>query len=421
MLLKILIYGYCTGTGSSRKIAEKLESDIFYMFLSGMQRPDFRTISDFRKNKKEYFHAYFMQVLMMCSRLGMVKLGHIAIDGTKMEANAGRKNNRTKEDIIELEKKLREEVREIISHAEQTDQQEDAEYGETKRGDEIPEELTQKEKLLEKLKEARNYIDGKKIKKVNLTDPDARIMRNNTGGLDLCYNAQAAVDADSQVIVAYDVTSKEEDHTMFIPMYEKIVENTGKLPKEVSADAGYHTGLNYSYMERNGIDGYVPDSKMNAETDNNGNEVLGKYDRRNFIRSATEDKYICPEGNDVVFRKKDKRNGIRFRIFIGTVCDSCKKRDECIAHPTAKFRQIQIYENDNFKADMRKKLTSKEGKKIYGKRQASVEPVFAHLKRILNFNRFTLRGIEKVNAEYTLMCTAFNIKKIVKHFRMNAI
>lgn len=414
MLIKILLYGYATNVRSSRKLAEKLESDVFYMFLAGMQRPDFRTISDFRKNKNEYLCEIFKQVLEICRQIGLVSLGHIAIDGTKIEANSSRKMIKDKEDILKIEAKIEQQVKALLDSSEKIDEQEDEKYGKEKRGNELPDELSKKEKFLEKIKAAKKQLEQNKLERVSITDPYTRIMKTG-GGTDICYNAQAAVDSTNQIIVACKISNSENDHHNFIPVYEEVIKNTGQRPKEVSADAGYHSGKTYLYLEENNIDGYIPDCKFTAETDQKSKEVLGAFDRRRFVYDEQKDQYICPADKQMRFSKNSSRNGVSFRIYKGTGCLECEKRKDCIEKPTANFRQIQIYENDKFKAEMRRKLLSEEGRKKYKTRMITVEPVFAHLKRVMGFREFLLRGMEKVNCELNLACTAYNIKKLAYH------
>lgn len=415
MLLKILFYGYSIGERSSRKLASRMEYDVFFMYLAGMQKPDFRTISDFRKNKISYLKNYFKQVLLLCRELGIASLGHISIDGTKMEANSSRRMLKERDELEKLEIKIEQKIRDIIESAEKIDKEEDGKYGRKKRGDELPKELGKREKFLEKIKKAKQYLEDKKLKRVNITEPDSRLMKTNTSGKDICYNAQAVVDSDKQVIVACKVISEEADNYEFKPMYKEAIKNTNKKPGEVSADAGYYSGETYMFIEKKKINAYVPDSRFNTETDKEGNELIKKYDRRNFKYAEENDSYICPEGKGLRYKKNSSRNGVKFKIYEGSSCKQCKVREECISKESADFRQIQIYENDKFKAEMRAKLHTLEGKKKYSKRMITIEPVFAHLKRIMNFNRFLLRGIEKVNLEFSLLCTAYNIKKLSKH------
>lgn len=404
MLLKVLLYGYSTGVMSSRKIAARVESDIYYMYLSGMQRPDFRTISDFRKNKREYLADYFQQVLELCRAMGLIRLGHIAIDGSKIEASA------SKNSIMEKEK-----VESLIREAENTDTEENGVYGEDKRGDELPEELANENELLKKLQEAKKQLEEQELSRVSITDPSARRMRTSDGGIEVCYNAQIAVDSEYQVIAANDVVSDVNDSKQFVPMYEKTVLNLKKNPDMVSADAGYQSGAVYLYLESKGIDGYIPDSRFKKETEGGKEEKFDKYDRRQFKFNEATNQYICPEGQTLSFRKNNRRNGVSFKEYRGDNCENCGARKECLLNTKFKARQIQIYENDKFKTEMRKKLVSEEGKKIYDRRIAIVEPVFANIKRILGFRQFLLRGIEKVKFEFNLVCTAYNLKKLIKY------
>jgi len=415
MLLKILLYGYSTGVMSSRKIAARVESDLYYMYLSGMQRPDFRTISDFRKNKREYLAEYFHQILELCKAMGLLRLGHIAIDGSKIEASASKKSIMEKEKLREAEKRTKEKIESLIREAEKTDAEENGLYGEDKRGDELPEELSGENKLLTKLQEAKRQLEEQELSRVSITDPSARRMRTSDGGIEVCYNAQISVDSEYQVIAANDVVSDVNDTKQFIPIYEKTVLNLKNNPDKVSADAGYQSGAVYLYLESKGIDGYIPDSRFKKETGGGKEEKFDKYDRRQFKFNEATNQYICPEGQTLSFRKNNKRNGVSFKEYRGDNCENCGARKACLLNTKFKARQIQIYENDKFKTEMRKKLVSEEGKKIYERRIAIVEPVFANIKRILGFRQFLLRGIEKVKFEFNLVCTAYNLKKLIKY------
>jgi transposase len=414
MLIKILLYAYSKGIRSSRQIEIKLMSDIYFMYLTGGQRPNFRTISDFRKDKGSYFKTYFIEVLQICRQMGLLSLGHISIDGSKIKANGHKEKERREKDLLKEEKILKEKIGRIIKEAEQADEKEDKEYGES-RGDELPEELRKEEKLLEKIKKAKQELKERKLKEVNLGDPEAHLMKTNNGGFDVCYNSQLSVDSDKQIITALDVVNQGGDNYQFIPMYEQTVENNkGEKPKEVSADSGYYSGENYLYLEQNNIDGYLPDCKIKKETDEEGKDKLERFDRRNFKYKKQKDEYICPEGRVLSFRRNEIRNGVRSKHYRSKNCSGCRFQKECAKKSWSGKRQIQIYENDKYKEFMREKLRSEEGKKKYDKRMAAVEPVFAHLKNIMGFKKFLLRGLEKAGYEFSLVCTAYNIKKLSK-------
>jgi uncharacterized Zn finger protein (UPF0148 family) len=324
-------------------------------------------------------------------------LGHISIDGSKIKSYASKTNLHDKE---ELEK--------IFEEAERIDEEEDRKYGKDKRGDELPEELTGREKLIKKIKQAKEQIKSSHSKRVNIEEPESRIMRLSDGRLESGYNAQIAVDSDKQIILANDVVNEEYDNKQFISMYEKATTNTKKKPLEVSADAGYYSGKNYLYLEKNNIDGYIPHSTFAKEI---GREIP-EYDRRRFTYQEEKNIYLCPEGKEMKLYSNNQRNGVKFKTYKGIGCANCDRRKDCISITNGKRRQIQVYENDSFKEEMREKLISKDGHQKMKKRMSTVEPVFAHLKEILGFRRFSLKGLEKSKFEFTLLCTAYNIKKL---------
>lgn len=410
MLIKVLFYAYAMGIRSSRKIAARLESDIFFMYLAAMQRPDFRTISDFRKVHLLKLRELFKQIVIIARELGIAKIGHIAIDGTKMRASAGRRRTRSKEELEKLEEKIEEEIDKILKEAEETDEEEDRLYGD-KRGDEMPKELRKREDLIEKIEKAKEKLEKEGWKEANITDPDSRFMKDADGGIDTSYNTQVAVDAEAQVIIANDVVTEVNDHHQFIPMYEQVLENTGRRPEEVSADCGYYNGKNYIYIEENEIDAYLPDQMFDQEVSKEGKEKLGRYDRRNFRYNKEEDIFSCPEGKRLVFKVNQIKDGMKSRIYMGEECSDCEQRAECTR---SKARHIKVSEVDGIMERMRKKLLSEEGKEKYKKRLSTVEPVVGNIKKNFGYRDFLLRGIEKVKGEFDLMCIAHNIKKIHK-------
>jgi len=381
------------------------------MYLAAMQRPDFRTISDFRKEHFEQLKELFIQIVLISKELGIAKIGHIAIDGTKMRASAGRRRTKGKEKLEKMEDEIEKEIEKILDEASEVDEREDRLYGD-KRGDELPKDLQRKEDLIEKIEKAKEVLEKKGWKEVNITDPDSRFMQDSDGGIDTSYNTQVAVDGEAQVIVANDVTSEVNDHHQFIPLYEQVVENTGEEPEEVSADCGYYNGENYIYIEENEIDAYLPDQMFKKEVSKEGKEKIGKYDRRNFKYNKEEDTFTCPEGKRLIFKYNYKHNGIKSCTYVGQECSHCKQGVEC---KRGKARHIKVSEVDGIMERMRKKLLSEEGKEKYKKRLSTVEPVLGNLKKNLGYRDFLLRGIEKVKGEFQLMCIAHNLKKIHKY------
>lgn len=245
-LIKVLFYGYSKGERSSRKLDEKCQSDLAYMYLTVMLKPDFRTISDFRKNNIQELKRYFKDIVLICFQLGMTKLGTISIDGAKIKANASVKKTKNKEQIEEEEKVLAEEIEKILKEAEEIDKKEDKEHGKN-RGDEIPEELKNKELLKKRLQEAKKSLEEEGGKKINLTDKDAKFMKERHGVIRTNYNCQIAV-TDEQIIVAQDVVTEENDMKQLKPMVEQTSSNLSSPVEKVRADANYGTYDNIEYL-----------------------------------------------------------------------------------------------------------------------------------------------------------------------------
>ena len=256
MMVKVLLYGYCVGVASSRRIAQRLHEDIAFRVLAANNTPDFRTISDFRKDNLAALSGLFVQVLELCGRAGMVKLGHVALDGTKARANASKHRTMSYRRVKEKEEQLAAEVEELLRRA-QAAEEEDRRYGQDQRGDELPQELSFREGRLEKIREAMAALEAEAQAaaegKEHSGVPDDRSQRNFTdaespimpapGGRDFvqAYNCQAVVDNANQVIVAARATNVTSDKQQAVTMMEETIDNVGAVPREVSADAGYYS------------------------------------------------------------------------------------------------------------------------------------------------------------------------------------
>jgi len=367
MMVKVLLYAYCTGVPSSRKIERRLEEDISFRVLAANNTPDFRTISDFRKDHLQALGALFVQVLKLCQRAGLVKLGHVSIDGTKMKANASKHKAMSYKRMKEEEARLEAEVRELLKRAEAVDEEEDRKYGKDRRGDELPKELAFRESRLKKIRKARAALEaearakteqdkgkGRKAAVVpeekaqrNFTDPQSRIMPGPGGKqFEQAYNAQAAVDSSNQVIVAADVTDQPSDKGQAVPMMEQVKANTGRLPREMSADAGYFSSDTVRELSADGIDVYMPPDKMS-----------------HTHKMPAAPRGRIPKGLSIVDR-------------------------------------------------MRRKLRTKHGRKRYGLRKELPEPVFGQIKQVRGFRQFLLRGKEKVRSEWRFICAGHNLLKL---------
>lgn len=409
IMLKLLFYGYAIGVRSGRKIASACETDTAFMYLAQMYGPDFRTINDFRKNHSAEIGACFTQVVRVCESMGMVKVGTICIDGSKLKASASAKRTKDEEGYRAWLARVEAEIEKILSEAEETDRAEDEEYG-GKRGDELPRELGEKERLREKIKEAMRGL--KEGGKVNSTDPDACFMRERHGVIRPAYNCQLAV-AEGQVIVAAEVTTCAVDSGELAPVLERAEENLDQEVETVIADAGYGSYDNYQYLDEKGKEAYIPDRDFERARKRSPQEEGDRYHKDNFRYRRRENLYICPEGKALPFYKRrvsDEGKVARKQlIYRGVECSGCPKRKLCTKQ---KARTIVRELREELKEDMRERLLSEEGKRIYRKRMHTVEPPFGHLKHNLGYKTFLLRTVEKVRAEFKLMCIGYNLTKI---------
>lgn len=411
ILLKILIYGYATGIRSGRKLSALCETDTAFIYIAQMHRPDFRTINDFRKNNASEIENYFVDIVRLCKDLGMAKAGQITIDGTKIKANASVKRTKDIEGCDQWLNRIETEIKEVLKEAEETDKAEDQIYN-NKRGDELPKALRKKESLKRKIKEAVKKIKDKD-KKINLTDPDAKFMKDGNGKIRPSYNNQISVSRD-QIILAAEVTTQANDRYELKNMTQKTVENTGEEVKEVLADAGYSSFDNYEYLEERNIDGYIPDDHFSKLE--NYSLPQNRYHHDNFLFNRKDNCYICPEGKILKQYKTriSDKGKIKRRQFIyrGSNCHLCPSKKNCT---TQKQRTVARDIRYELLENMRQKLLTGEGKQKYKKRMYTVEPVFGHLKHNLGYKMFHLRSLEKVRAEFKLMCIGYNLKKIWKY------
>jgi len=370
LMTKLLVYGYCTGVFSSRRIQKRLQEDIPFKVLAAGNEPDFRTISDFRKIHIGTLQGLFEQVLEMALEVGAVKVGRVSLDGTKVKANASKHKAMSYGRMKEKQQQLREEVKQLLEQAEAADEEEDRRHGD-RRGDELPEELRRRETRLAKIKQAKKVIEQRAREKAaaegksaeeakrakpddkdqyNFTDPESRIMKSGDGFVQ-AYNAQAAVEPEMLLIVGQSVTEAANDKKQLAPLVELIEQQSGQRPAAILADSGYCSEENLSYLESAGqperqIEGFIA----------TGKQTHGEH-RLPCQRGP------LPKGATQVDR-------------------------------------------------MRRKLQTKVGKAVYAARKCVVEPVFGQIKQARGFRQFLLRGKEKVKGEWALVCLTHNILRL---------
>ncbi len=400
MMVTLLVYAYCIGVRSSRKIAAACERNLAFRAIVGIDRPDFRTISDFRKIHLAALRPLFLEVLRIAGELGMVKLGNLSTDGTKMGANASRHKAMSYGYMGKEIERLKAEIEQMLQEAEQLDAEQDAALG-SRRGDELPAELKRRDDRLAKIREAKARLeaeaaaradeeqrrrdqaqaqreaDGRKRRgkppapidpspeekvQMNFTDPEAKIMKQSNKGFDYSYNAQAVVDGAHQIIVAPDVTSAPNDKEQAVPMAQAALNNleAAGIPRPMAsdgtptpipntADTGYFSAKAVAGLEQLGMDPYVAVERQKHHVA--------------AVTSAT----------------------------------------------TAPAPEASVNEK------MQHKLRTAAGKALYAARKQIVEPVFGQIKFARGIRQFLLRGLEKVSAEWQLIGLTHNLLKIWRH------
>jgi transposase len=384
MMLAVLIYAYCMGIHSSRKIEKETYEDVAVRILASNEHPHYTTIAAFRRTHLKRFKELFKQVLILCEQAGLVKLGHVSLDGSKIKANASKHKAMSYDRMQKREKEIQEQIEKLTEQAEKADSEEDERYGKDKRGDELPEELRIKKARLEKIRQAKQALEetarqaaqekqdqraelerqaheeGRQLgghppkidptpdpkAQRNFTDPESRIMKGPDGFVQ-AYNAQAVVDEKAQIVVACDVTNCPVDTQQVEPMMQQLRENLGRNPEKASLDAGYYSEANEENLLRRGIDPYIATGRQ-------------KHDEK--VEGS-------PRG--------------------------------------------RIPKNASAKERMKRKLMTRRGKKIYSRRKVIIEPVFGQIKT-RGFRKFSHRGQEKARGEWAFVCTIHNLLKLFR-------
>ena len=358
LLLSVLFYGYATGVRSSRKLSEKCISDHMYIYLMQCYRPDYRTISDFRKNNTREIERYFVDIVRIFSELGYKSVGKIYLDGTKIKGSASSKRTKDRAGFEKWLEKLEEEIKDLIKEAAAIDNQEDESCKLSSEQEKLQKKLSNRNYVKSKIHEALEMLnDERRRKQVNLTDSDAHYMKSG-GSRDIRpgYNSQA-VSTEDGIIVAADVVTEANDHDQLEPMIEQAELNTGKKVEEVSADSGYGGYASCEYLEKREIDGYVPDMYFHQYKSGEYQKEENRYHYSNFKYDAASDSYMCPEGKRLTYwktrKKKTESRQWNHKVYRGTECGVCKKRSLCTK---AKVRELLIDIREPLLQKMREKL-----------------------------------------------------------------
>ena len=417
MMVKVLLWGYANGILSSRKIEERLQNDIVSMWLAGLERPDFRTLCLFRQSNLERLNYLFSQVILLAKGLKLVRLGLIALDGTKVRANAGVASFKKAEDWAEALKKAQAEVSRILAEAEAADLVEDIHYGAQMRGDELPRGLEENQARLRRIEDLMCAIKKQGIgseQRVSRTDPEAKFMHHQNGSIP-AYNGELAVTED-QIIVYSDVTAEPVDTNQLVPALEGIKEVCGQKPEQLVADAGFNSGKNLRELEDGEIDGYIPETgEFNLGKDVKRDSNL--YSKDDFRYDEEPDCYICPGGEALTVQSRSHKQTkysdkwIKIYGLEEEKCLGCEQRDKCTE---GKSRTITRNEFEEERLRMRQKLKGPEGQALYKKRKSIAEPVIGQIRVVGGFIQFLLRGLLGAKIEWKWATIAHNILKMTR-------
>lgn len=409
-LLKVMIYGYLAGVRSSRELQRRAETDVRYMWLAGRERPEHNTFARFRRQNLGSFEWLFGQVLKVAGEMGILRLRHVAVDGTKVRASASWHRSKTAWELREESQRIEEEVKRILEEAEDADAEEERLYGE-ERDDVVAEEFREAGKRLARVKEILKRAGScRGEEKINETDPQCRVMRTAQGFPIPGYNAQVAVDGDSGMIVACGASNCAADPPHLLPTMQMIEEQVGQRPKTVTADAGYHSITNLEGCQKIGIEPILADPGLRGQR--------RQIQREEFAYDPEDDCFWCPEGKRLEFSGVSRAHwGTPGRVYRCHQCGTCTRAQECCGNPTS-GRTVQLTGKEAFQRQMREKARSPSGRQWLRRHRAVVERVLAFLKRRQGLRELLLRGLEGANIELFLAAIAHNIRLLGRHLTL---
>ncbi len=421
LIVSILIYAYSRGVFSSREIQRRCNEDLSFLYIAQMNCPNFRVLSDFRKEHAAFFRNCFTQTVKLAMELELASLGHISLDGSKFKANSSKHKAMSYGRLKAKELELTIEIDSLIKKANASDEEEDRAY-QNQTGYEIPEDLQHKNKRLAKIKEAKAALEAREEalhpgqaiedkKQISFADKDARIM-GKKGSFDYSYNGQISVDSDTQIIVGQHLSQNANDQQELKPALRQVKESTGELPDKLSADNGYSSGANLEALDGQPIDAYIASDKGEKTAIVPLSESGRKLVKADFDYREADNIFICP-GGQTLKMKHESKDGRRLYQGKAEMCAECPYHARCCKSKNAKARTISSDDKEPLRQEMNNKMEKATSKAIYKDRKVIVEPVFGQVKNT-GFRGFSVRGKEKAAGEFSLVCTAHNIKKIVR-------
>lgn len=419
IILKILVMGFMDKVRSSRKLARNARENVVYIYLSEKLSPDFRTISDFRKNNPKLIKEAFKHAVTIAKNEGLLDLSCLSTDGSKMKASASNRRVLTKEELLFLSNFIDNELEEWAKQ----DSLEDDFFGELRGSDQLPKKSKKKMKkaveyyikklkenggldeLKTKFKEAKKEVDDNNLERVSLTDPECRFMKSKKGKIEFSYNTQITTD-NQGFILANDVCQDEADTDQLQPQVLQTEQNLGELPKNIpwNFDNGYYESNNIHFANEKGIDLHMACQEKKNEN---------PYDTEKFIYDKEKDEYICPENKRMKFLRKefDKPRNKWHKLYKGQSCKDCPMQKYCTKSKKG-IRYIKRFPYDEERRTLKEKMKTPKAKKIYNKRKETVEPVFGDIRENKGMINFLTRGLKKAKTEFNLVCIGSNIRRM---------
>jgi transposase len=407
LLLKVWLYGYLARIRSTRELERACREHLSLVWLTGRHAPDHNTLWRFWRENRGALREVFGAGVKVAAAQGLIGMICHAVDGTKIRAVASR---RTVEHRKELEKALgrvEASITEMEAAVEAAEQEETGEYR-------LPEGLQEAGKLRQAIRESLGKMREAKREHLHPQEPEARLMPCE-GRQDPAYNAQAVVDAQAGIIVAETTVNAESDNAMLVPMLEEVEANVGEVAKETVADGGYCSAGQLGEAEARGYDVLVAPG---AET---GGPKRGAYDSAKFEYEGERDEVICPQGKRLKFEGRENKGPQRpaVRSYRCLHYPQCPVRALCSRRRDG--RRIEVSPQRAAVMRQREKRRDPAQQALLRQRKAIVEPVFATIKQAMGFRRWTVRGLENVRTQWALLCAAFNLKKMYKHWAVGQL
>lgn len=409
IMLKIWLYGYFNKVRSSRELEKQAKENIGLLWLIGMESPDHNTIWRFWKNNKSSLRKLFKEAVLTANRLNLVGMVLNAIDGTKIKSYSSNRGLRRKKELEDILLAVEESINEMTKEVEQREKEEEGSYC-------LPEELSGKKKLREKIRTALDQKTKEDKGKINPNEHEARVMLNG-GKKELSYNTQAVVDSKNGIIISSEVCNDSGDFKQLIPMLESVKENIGSVAEENIADGGYAAAEQVGLADKLGYNVIVNlPGKANLKQ-----REEEPYHSTNFRYEKEKDVMICPENKELRYCKTTDSDNKRYkvRIYKGIECNKCNAKTNCI--PSGGYRRIglsEYYESIDKQRKLNKDLAAREKLK---RRKSLIEPIFGIIKHAHNFRRFTYKGMENAKTQWSMICTAVNLRKLYLKWSLREI